>query len=196
MPIRVIAVAGEVATGKSEVSRVLQQLLPGWRLLHIGRMFRAYAESRGLGSVKASNVANDVYRDFDEQVLMEMRTGEHLIIEGRMAGMLAQNIPGTFSTWLYAPLPARISRYRAKTELPGDDDAMHEIQYRDVRDRAKLRQVYGLQDYRDREFYHLQVDTAFFAPADAARLILTATGRAVDASMAVGVGRTNSDAHA
>lgn len=177
MKVRIIAVAGEVSAGKSEVAMALRDLLPDWEQLHIGKAWRAYAERHGLGMVKSSHVSDEVYRAFDEEILAQMRTTEKLLVEGRMAGVLARPISDALSVWLYAPLSARVSRYRGKTTLTSDDDAIHEIQYRDVRDRAKLRQVYGLQDYRDHEFYHLTINTGYFEPADAAELIKRAAER-------------------
>jgi cytidylate kinase len=169
---KIITIAGEVAAGKSELTASLTRLLPNWQILHIGRQFKAYAESQGLGSVKVSHLPNEVHRAFDERVLAEMQAAERLIVEGRMAGVLARGIPGVFSVLLYAPVATRASRYRGKTPDITGEDAVHEVQYRDVRDRAKQRQVYGLRDPRDQDLYHLQINTAFFSPDEAAQLVV------------------------
>lgn len=174
---RVIAISGEVATGKTEVAAALARLLPDWERIHIGRLFRDYAASQGLSVARVSHLPNEVHRMFDERVKEQMRQATGLIVEGRMAGVLARDIPRALAVFLYAPMATRVERYQKREKLASDEEALQEIQYRDVRDRSKLRQVYGLQDYRDRENYHLLINTALFQPDAIAAVILRAAAQ-------------------
>lgn len=174
---RVIAISGEVATGKTQVATALADRLPDWQRLHIGHLFREYAAGQGLSVARVSHLPNEVHRTFDERVKQMMRQADGLIVEGRMAGVLAQGIEGALAVFLYASVETRVARYRMREDVASDDDARHEIQYRDVRDRSKLRQVYGLQDYRDRQHYHLLINTDLFAADEVAALILAAAER-------------------
>lgn len=174
---RVIAISGEVATGKTQVATALAARLKGWQRLHIGQLFRDYAADQGLSVARVSHLPNEVHRAFDKRVNERMRQANGLIVEGRMAGVLAQGIEGALAVFLYAPIGTRVARYRTREQLTSDDDALHEIEYRDVRDRSKLRQVYGLQDYRDREYYHLLINTGLFGADEVATLIMAAAER-------------------
>lgn len=174
---RIIALSGEVATGKTEVTSHLARLLPDWEQLHVGDLFREYAAARGMSVIKVSHLPNEVHREFDERARELIRQANNLIVEGRMSGVLAQGIEGVLTVFLYAPMETRARRYLGREGVKTEADAQHEIQYRDVRDRSKLRQVYQLQDYRGRENYHLMINSGLFSPEQIAALIVAAVER-------------------
>ncbi|MGQ9625714.1 MAG: cytidylate kinase family protein [Anaerolineae bacterium] len=172
MRARIITITGEVATGKTAIVSALLEFLPSWRAIHIGQKFRDYAEARGLTVQNISELPDEIHLEFDGNVKRELETGENIICEGRMAGILAQGIPDSIKVLCFAPLEVRMKRY-AERENVTLEKAEEEILYRDKRDSEKLRRIYGITNYLHPQFYDLKIDTSIYKPKDIARLILS-----------------------
>lgn len=171
MDIRVITITGEVATGKSTIAKALLEKLEGWRKANTGQKFREICASRGWSIQKVSFLPDDVHKEVDEWQKMVAETESKIIIEGRLAGWLTRDMPQVFQVFCWTPIDVRVQRY-IEREHTSKDEARAEIEFRDERDVLKYQRTYGLEDYRNPEFYDLFIDTSKYTPEEIADLII------------------------
>ena len=172
---RVITVSGEVASGKSTVSREILQLLPNWQYINTGDRFREFCASKGMSIQQVSFLPDDVHREFDELQKSEAKNGSNLIIEGRLTGWLTREISHVFRVFCKASLDVRAERYILREQC-SIDKAKEDIEYRDSRDVLKYRKVYNIYDYRDPVYYSMIIDTSKKKPKEIAMEILKQAG--------------------
>jgi CMP/dCMP kinase len=163
MKMRMLTLSGEIGSGKSSVARALVAILPGWRILNTGQLFRDYCTARGLSIQQVGALPDDVHRDFDRHQRDLLLTEMQLVLEGRLAGWLARDLDDVLRVYCDAPLEVRVQRYAAREGCPAEL-ALRDIQHRDGHDLTRYRSLYGVEDYRDRAFYNTVIDTSRFTP--------------------------------
>lgn len=175
MQFRAITIAGEVGSGKSALAVALLPLLPGWTRVNTGQRFRDFCESKGLSIQQVSTLPDSVHREFDNLQLEMLRTGHQMIVEGRLSGWLARDLPDVFRLFCCAPIEVRVQRYLQRDHVD-PATAYEDVAFRDREDVEKFRKIYGVSDYRDADFYHLRLDTSCAAPPELARQVIKAAG--------------------
>lgn len=173
MTYSVITISGEIATGKSTITRSLLARLPGWKHVNTGDRFREFCSSKGISIQQVSFLPDEVHREFDLLQRFEAKTRSNFILEGRLAGWLTRDFPHVFRVFCYAPMEVRIQRYMEREDC-AEDEAKSEIEYRDERDVLKFRRMYDVHDYREPSFYNLVLDTSMTSPDILAEMILDA----------------------
>ncbi|GIW60922.1 MAG: cytidylate kinase [Patescibacteria group bacterium] len=170
-PPRIITISGEVSTGKSTLSRALAKSLPHWQIVNTGQMFRDFLQSRGEDILKVSALPDTVHIEFDLVQKDILASHHHSIVEGRLAGWLAQSYSDVFKIFCIADLDVRIKRYMQREGC--DAQTAHtQIKYRDQKDVEKYQQVYQLSDYRDAQYYDLMLDCSTKTPEELTTLVL------------------------
>jgi len=177
VPARVITISGEIATGTSTLAAALVDLQPGWRLSKTGDRFREYCQLHGLSLLDVGSLPDEVHRAFDLEQRAMLEDEQRLVVEGRLAGWLARDLPDVFRVFCHAPLAVRVSRYAQREQADGTR-SLADIRHRDRGDREKYRQVYGLVDYRASEFYQLVLSTAKASPRELAEVVALRAGLA------------------
>lgn len=177
--INAITISGEVSSGKSSITDQLIRLLPGWQRINTGQLFRDFLSSRGESIQKVSLLPDSVHRDFDLHQEGILREQNHVIVEGRLSGWIARNMPNVFKVFCFSPLDTRVQRYM-KREGCSKDRALEDIQYRDEGDLDKFRTVYGVQNYRSEKYYNLMLDTSDKTPLELAQMIVRHAGLSRD----------------
>jgi predicted cytidylate kinase len=175
MQTRIITISGEVCSGKSSVAKALVGLLPGWQRINTGQAFRDHCAKLGLSIQEVAHLPDAVHEEFDRIQRRQLESGERLIVEGRLSGWLARDLPDVHRVYCVAPLETRIQRYMTRDGRPCEQ-ALADIEYRDAGDVEKYRRVYGIDDYRSAEFYHLFLDTSTGTPVELAREVVESTG--------------------
>ncbi len=175
MRFRAITISGEVGSGKSSIVRELLKLLPDWTNVNTGKRFRAFCESKGMSIQQVATLPDSVHREFDadQQALLAHESG--IIVEGRLAGWLAHEMDDVFRVWCQAPVDVRVLRVAGREKV-SKDQALQDLEHRDLGDLEKYRRVYGLQDYRLSCFYHLVLDTSRHLPNVLAKEIFEKAG--------------------
>lgn len=172
--VNVITISGEVASGKSSISRALLALLPGWEGVNTGQKFRDFCAKQGMTIQQVSNVSDDVHKAFDDTQRDLMHKGERLIIEGRLSGWLGRELSNLYRVFCYASLDIRIERYMSRHQV-SHTQAQDDIEYRDSGDIKKFKDIYGIKDYRSPLHYDLMLDTSVLEPIELARIIASET---------------------
>lgn len=170
---RIITLSGEMSTGKSSIAGALLDLLPGWQRVNTGQRFREFTSARGLSIQQVSHLPDEVHREFDALQMELLQNGSQMIVEGRLAGWLARDLPDVFRVFCFTAMEVRVQRYMERDHV-GWDEAFSDIEYRDTRDVEKFKNMYGVADYRSPDFYHLRLDTSSQSPLELARRLLHA----------------------
>lgn len=174
LPPRIITISGEVSTGKSTLSRTLSKSLSHWQVINTGQIFRDFLQGRGEDILKVSALPDSVHVEFDLVQRDILATHHHSIVEGRLAGWLAQPYSDIFKIFCIADLEVRIRRYMQREDCDAQT-AKAQIQYRDQKDVEKYQQVYQLSDYRDAQYYDLMLDCSTMTPEELTTLVLKKT---------------------
>jgi predicted cytidylate kinase len=171
MKFRAITISGEVASGKSSVANSLLAQLPNWTRVNTGQRFRDFCASKGMTIQQVAELTDETHREFDQSQKLLLSTEKHIVVEGRLAGWLARDIEDVFRVFCFAPLETRIDRY-VRRDKTSREQARIDIEHRDAKDIEKFLKIYGVQDYRDPAFYHLELDTSTLLPDDLAQIII------------------------
>ena len=172
---RAITISGEIASGKSSLAKVLESILPGWERINTGQRFRDYCEAHGLSIQQVSFLPDEVHREFDADQRELIRTGQNIIVEGRLSGWLARGFDDVFRIFCYAPAEVRAERYMRRDHVE-QPKAIEDIEYREKLDVEKYQRIYQLEDYRSASFYHLLLNTGVEAPHTLAASVIRAAG--------------------
>jgi len=175
MQFNAITLSGEVGSGKSSIAREFGLLLPQWRLVNTGQRFRDFCASKGMSIQEVASLSDEVHQEFDQAQRDLLASGEKVIVEGRLAGWLSRDFNWVFRIWCDAPADVRARRLMAREGI-SFERAAADLRERDQGDLLKYRRVYGIEDYRDSQFYHLRLDTSANTPQALALLALRAAG--------------------
>jgi CMP/dCMP kinase len=167
MSIRVITLSGEISSGKSSISSALASCLRGWQVLNTGAMFRDFCSANGISIQNVSLLPDSVHKNFDALQRSKLETDHNLILEGRLAGWLAQGVPDVLKVFCFAPIEIRVERYMRRENCSWEQ-ALDDIKHRDQNDVERYRTLYELVDYRSPIFYDLHIDTSSHTPKELA----------------------------
>jgi len=175
MVVRVITLSGEMCSGKSSVAKEIAGRLTGWQLVNTGQVFREICTRQGLTIQDVASLPDETHREVDEIQRNQVETGKHLVVEGRLAGWLARDLPDVYRVYCEAPLEVRIRRYMER-EQSEPLEAAADIGHRDQGDIQKYSRIYGIPDYRSPEFYTIRLDTSHASPGELAEQIIIMAG--------------------
>lgn len=153
----IVAISGQVASGKTTVARLLANKL-GYRFVSIGELFRKIAAERGLTLMQLHEAAErdhsiDKYVD---QVSIEEAKKGNVVIEGHLAAWIVKDYADV-KVYLKASLATRASRL-AHREGISIDAAINEINAREESNRRRYLTIYSI-DISDLSIFDLVVDT-------------------------------------
>jgi CMP/dCMP kinase len=163
-----ITISGDIGSGKSSVARELAGVL-GYSLATAGQLQRAMAAARGLTTLEANRLAEQLPQldDMIDDAIIDLgRSGHPTVFDSRMAWHL---IPSAFKVHLIvdpAVAAARIYRYRAERTESYESVARAQAA-------ADERYASELRRFRDRHGvdisllrnYDLVIDTTHVPPA-------------------------------
>lgn len=156
MKCRNVTVSGEIAVGTTTLASQLARNL-GWRHINKGEWFRQYAAEHGLSLEKAQwNEMMD--RRIDQEWRERLRREEKLVVEGWLAGFMAQGTPGILKVLLVAPMAVRVKRFMMREKV-SQAEAKRLMQQRTEENLKKWRRMYGQVDFWRPDAYDLVVDT-------------------------------------
>jgi CMP/dCMP kinase len=173
--IRIIALSGELGSGKSSVSWLLAEAL-GARRVSTGEAQRQIAESRGITTLELNRLA-EIDATIDEEIDSVFRSlagaGEPLVVDSRLAWHFLPHAfkvhlvvdPGEAARRVLARRDASAERYRSLAE------AEARIGERVESERRRFQQIYGIDIFALAN-YDLVVDTSEASPDEVAGQVL------------------------
>lgn len=153
-----ITISGKVCTGKSTLFHALENHLK-WKTFSTSTYFREYVKKRGL-SLESANEQNEILtKQIDYKVKKMLGKKGNLIVEGWMAGIMANNLSDVLRILLTADDTIRIQRFCLREDID-PFVAMEMINDREHNLFNKLSEIYKRNDFVDSKNYNLIIDTS------------------------------------
>src|SRR5690348_14402762 len=167
-------ISGQICTGKTTLFLGLKKRL-GWSTFSASQFFRNYARTHGASLQKAEEQHVDITRQIDSQMQDMLKEKHNILLEGWMAGIMADDIPGVLKVLLVCDEEKRIERFMERDHV-SSQEAAFKIQDREGSWKKKLTEIYNRSDFWDRSHYDLVVDTTNKSPEEVLTLVLRALG--------------------
>ncbi len=168
-----ITVGGPPGSGTSTVCRILSERT-GFKYVYAGEIFRNLARERDLSLLEFGRICEndpEIDRTLDERMLELARSGENMILEGRMIGPLCkmENIV-SLKVFIYAD-----KELRARRLMERDGGVLGEVienmGKRELSERKRYEDFYGV-DPEDHVHYDIVIDSSKLTPEDEVDLIV------------------------
>lgn len=151
-----MTVSGEIASGTSTLARQLAGRL-GWRHVNKGEWFRQYAAEHGL-SLEKAQWSEMMDRRIDQEWRERLKRESGLVVEGWLAGFMAQDIPEALKVLLVAPMAVRVQRFVMREKV-SQAEAKRLMRQRTEENLTKWRRMYGQADFWRPDLYDVVIDT-------------------------------------
>ncbi|MBI4064745.1 cytidylate kinase family protein [Candidatus Gottesmanbacteria bacterium] len=152
-----VTISGKICTGKTTLFWLLQKKL-GWPTFSASQYFRDYSRSTGVSLQKAEEQNPNLTREVDLRMKKLLLEEEHILLEGWMAGIMADQIPDVLRILLRCEDVERTNRF-AKREKVSDEEAKASIEERERNLFTKLDEIYHRSDFVNPKNYNLIIDT-------------------------------------
>jgi len=179
-----IAISSKPGAGRSTLLRNLKSYLEplGWEFFSGGDWSRQFAIEAGKhhpNDPKHHN-ASHLSDDIDLQIDVGMRkkisdSNIHMAIESWIAGWNARGLPHVLKILLVCDEALRIDRIVNRDNLTVEE-AKHHIEEREKVNLAKWKRMYGVDDFWDRKYYDLIIDTYSSGPMETLGKVLDKLG--------------------
>lgn len=153
---RNVTVSGEIASGTSTLARQLAGKL-GWEYINVGEWFRQYGVEHNL-PLEEAGWSEAVDRQVDQEWRERLKRESGLVVEGWLAGFMAQDIPEALKVLLVAPMAVRVQRFVMREKV-SQAEAKQLMQQRTEENLKKWRRMYGQTDFWRPDAYDLVIDT-------------------------------------
>jgi predicted cytidylate kinase len=185
--IRIIAISGRIASGSTTLAKQLAKHL-SWKHIEGGEIFwEAVRKKLGLDAQETDKRPDSEDVLFDRKLKEIIEKDTHIILEAKLAGFNAQNVPGVYKVLVVCEdengndhTEIRIDRL-VNREGISILKAKEEVVEREKNDLAKWRKLYADNDtswtYLDKKYYDLVVNTFDHNKEDALKLVLTELGQ-------------------
>lgn len=167
--IRLISVSGRIASGSTTLAKKLSARL-GWRHIEGGEIFwEAVRERLKLNPKDTGLRPDEEDAAFDASLKEILKTQQHIVLETKLAGFNAQNIPGIYKVLVVCEdqggidqTGIRIDRLVNREHMT-IDEAKEEVLVREKSDIEKWQRLYAQGEsewvYWNPNYYDLVVNT-------------------------------------
>lgn len=172
MSIAKVTISGKICTGKTTLFWALQEQLV-WPTFSTSQYFRDYARAHQLILEKAEEQSDELTRKIDYRVSDMLLKNGNLLVEGWMAGIMANGYKGILKVLLTCDDRVRIKRF-ANRERVSIKEATKRIHDRETNLIIRLSAIYQRNDFVDPKKYDIVLDTTFTAQDKMLAAILSA----------------------
>lgn len=184
--VRLVTVSGRIASGSTTLAKKLAHALK-WHRIEGGEIFwEAVRNKLGLDAKDTALRPDEEDKMFDESLKHILETRDHTIVESKLAGFIARDMPDVFKVLVICTDPEgndqtniRIDRLVNRENL-SIAEAKEEVLTREKSDVEKWRRLYGGNDshwtYWEESYYDLVINTYSHDPDEALNLVLEAIG--------------------
>lgn len=170
----IITISGESGSGKTTVGKLLAEKL-NYKFFSGGYFFRKKAEESGMNLIEFGNYAEkhpEIDREQDKIILDFMKNNDDIVMESRLAGVLAYGEISAVKIYLNTSLPVRIKRLMKRDK----DVNAQQIIERSRSETLRYMQFYGL-DYRVFSYYDYIIETDNYTPETIVNNIMNYLGK-------------------
>ncbi len=153
-----ITISGLICTGKSTVFKELLRKL-AWPSFSSSQFFRDYAQKNNRSLQKAEEQNEEITKQVDYHLQSLVKSEGNMIIEGWMAGVMADDVPGVLRVLLTCDDKVRMERF-AKRENIDAIAAKNRITERECALFAQLKKIHGIINILDAKYYNCIIDTS------------------------------------
>ncbi len=165
-----ITISGRACTGKTTLFWELQECL-NWPTFSTSQFFRDYARTHKLKLDLAQEQEKKLTIKTDLRAKNLLEKDINIIVEGWMAGVMADEIKGVLRIFLTASDKIRIKRY-AERENISLAEAKKRLKSREESWLKKLAEIYPHVDAFDPKHYNLIIDTTHLTPSQTLNKVL------------------------
>lgn len=167
-----VTISGKICTGKTTLFWDLVKHL-GWPTFSAGQFFRDYARIHNLSLEGAEEQTPKLTKEVDQGMQKLLEKEGYIIIEGWMAGIMADKMPGVLRILLTCGDNERFQRF-ARREKISLADAQKRVLERDQNWFEKLKSIYRRNDFFDPKKYNFILDTTNLTPKLSLQRVLEA----------------------
>ena len=184
--IRIITVSGRIGAGSTSLAKHIAKTL-SWKHVEGGEIFWEAVRKKMHLTPKDTNIRPDEEDVlFDEQLKKILHEDEHIVLETKLAGYLAQRIEGIFKVAVLCEdeqgidkTDIRIDRLVNREHITVEE-AKEEVIEREKNDIAKWQRLYANNDqawvYWDKKYYDFIVNTYSHDQDESLKLVLDSVG--------------------
>lgn len=165
-----ITISGKIATGKTTLFKTLQIKL-NWPTFSSSQLFKTHAKINKLSLEKAEEQNGKITREIDSKIYELLKTSKKLIVEGWMAGVMADCLPGVLRIMLICDDKERVRRV-AQREGVFFKMAKKLLSERENNWLEKIEKIYKRRDIFDPKYYDLVIDTTNLKPKEIVNKVL------------------------
>lgn len=158
-----IVISGDVGTGTTTLARNLAKKF-GWGYLSAGDFFRKWFEKNNVPLWNKLAVPDEVDKKIDYEFLRKMKNDKHIVSESHYGGWFARNLDDVFRILLICD--KNVATHRILDRDHTHKETPEEIEKRRVQLREKFNKLYSSDDYEDRKYFHLIIDTTVTGEED------------------------------
>lgn len=185
--IRLISISGRIASGSTTLAKKLAHALK-WRRIEGGEIFwEAVRNKLGLDEKDTGLRPDEEDKVFDESLKNILQTKEHMVVETKLAGFIAKDMPNVFKVLVICTDPngvdqtnIRIDRLVNREQMT-IAEAKEEVLVREKSDVEKWRRLYAHDDpawtFWNEQYYDLVINTYSHDPDEALALVLKTIGQ-------------------
>jgi len=173
---RNITVSGGVGTGKTTLAKLLNTSL-GWQYRNTGELYRRFVQQSGIKLENTTHSSDDIHRALDLYVTEHLRTDDHHIFEGWLAGFMARGMKDVLKVLVLCSDDAiRIKRVANREDITVKEAEEH-LRTREAENLSKWKKLYGRADFWKPEEYDLVIDTRISSEEVALQQVLDKLGK-------------------
>ena len=152
----VITISGLPGSGTTTVSRLLSEKY-GLVIISAGEVFRSLAKEYDMTLAEFGELAesdNSIDLKIDERQKEIANTRDNIILEGRLAGHMAEK---AMKIWIKAPVHVRVGRIVTR-ESGSFEDKLSETIKREASESVRYKTIYDI-DINDLSVYDIMIDS-------------------------------------
>lgn len=159
-----ITISGKICTGKTTLIKLLEKKLQ-WPIFMTGQFFRDYVKKENLNLELGEEQNEKITKLIDYKVKDMLHSPGNLIVDGWLAGYMANNLKDVLKVLLICKDDIRYKRF-AKREKVSFEEAKKRVEERQKNWFKKIKKIHHLSEKKlnNEKNYQLVIDTSYITP--------------------------------